>query len=88
MDPKHDFDRTISISLQRDAAIVLYWYLGRELTGRADARLNPSFENPSESISLEALPHALIEPLMDTGHPKEADAIHAAAREHLLRRFE
>lgn len=87
MDPKQDFDRNIGISLQRDAAIVLYWYLGRELTGQADARLNPSFEHRSEPISLEALLHALIEPLMDTGHPKEADAIHAAARQHLLRRF-
>jgi len=87
MNPRFDFERKISLSLQRDEAIVLYWYLTRESSPRPDARLNATFDHPSEKIALDALLQELIYPLMDTGHPKEADAIHAGAQEHLLRRF-
>jgi hypothetical protein len=88
MDAKFDFDRKIDVSLQRDEAIVLYWYLSRELSPCADARLAATFEHPSEQLSLGALLQELVSPLMDTGHPDEADAIIAAAREHLLARFQ
>ena len=87
MDPKYDFERKINVSLQRDEAIVLATFLGRELWKYDDARLKPTFEHPSEPHSLEALLQELIYPLMDTGHPEEHDAIVAAAQEHLMRRF-
>jgi len=87
MDPKFDFERKIDVSLQRDEAIVLYWYLTRVAPLHQDSPLAGTFEHPSEPHSLEALVQELVSPLMDTGHPETADAIIAAAREHLLARF-
>ena len=88
MNPRFDFERKISVTLQRDEAIVLYWYLSRELSPDPGARLNATFEHPSEELSLGALCEELVSPLMDTGHPDEADAIIAGARTHLLARFQ
>jgi hypothetical protein len=85
LDPRYDFDRKISLNLQRDEAVVLLWYLTRELWG--GERLTATCQHPSEPHALEALLQELIPPLLDTGDPKHADAIHAAARDHLLQRF-
>jgi hypothetical protein len=86
MDPKFDFDRKISISLRRDEAIVLYAYLGRELMRHGASRLGSTFEHPSEPHSLDALFQTLIPPLLDTGDPRDSDAIFDAAMAHLLAR--
>jgi hypothetical protein len=83
----HDFDAKVSVSLYRDEAIVLYWYLSREIGIHGEARLQPSYENDAESHGVNALFQEFIKHLMDTGGP-DADSIHAAAVEHLMKRFE
>jgi hypothetical protein len=88
MDPRFDFERKITISLHRDEAIVLLWYLSRELMMHAEERLAPTFQSPAEPHPLRALFQELIPPLIDTGEPKDSDAIYAAAKAHLLARFE
>ena len=79
----HRFDETITIELQRDEAIVLFWYLSRE--AHDGKNLRASFVHPAEEHGLLALHQELIYPLMDTGAP-EAAGIEDAAREHLLKR--
>ena len=76
------FDETIDLKLQRDEAIVLFWYLSRELDKN---NLDGSFIHPAEAHSLHALFQELIRPLIDTGSP-DAAGIEVAAREHLLQR--
>ena len=80
------FDEKISITLQRDAAIVQLWYLTRELWNEGESKLYASFVHPAEPHGLHALLQELIHPLMDTGAP-DAEGIEHAAREHLLSRF-
>ena len=86
MQDKYRFEESISVSLQRDEAIVLFWYLTRELWNKDNNRLQASFVHAAEPHSLESLLQALIVPLMDTGAPA-MQGIEHAAREHLLRRF-
>jgi hypothetical protein len=81
------FEEPISITLKRDEAIVLLWYLTRELWNEDERSLRESFVHPAEAHSLRALLQELIPPLMDTGAP-DAAGIEIAARDHLLRRFE
>jgi hypothetical protein len=50
--------------------------------------LPATFELLSKELSLGALLQELVHPRMDTGHPNEPDPITAAAREHLLARFQ
>jgi len=84
-DPRYDFDRKIGLTLKRDEAIVLLWYLTRELWG--GERLTATCEHPAEPHALEALLQELVPKLTDTGEPAHADAIHVTAQEHLLKRF-
>jgi hypothetical protein len=79
------FDDDITVKLKRDEAIVLFWYLTRELWNKNGETLQPSFVHEAESHSLHALMQELIRPLMDTGAP-DAAGIEDAAREHLLNR--
>ena len=51
------FDETIDLKLQRDEAIVLFWYLSRELD---KTHLDGSFIHPAEAHSLHALLQELI----------------------------
>jgi hypothetical protein len=76
------FEETITLSLQRDEAIVLLWYLSRELDGH---NLSDSFNHAAEPHSLNALLQELIPALIDTGGP-DAAGIEIAARENLLQR--
>ncbi len=76
------FDETVDLKLHRDEAIVLYWYLSRELDRK---NLDASFIHPAEPHSLHALLQELIPALIDTGGP-DAAGIELAAREHLLQR--
>jgi hypothetical protein len=76
------FDESIDLKLRRDEAIVLFWYLSRELDKNS---LDGSFVHPAEAHSLHALLQELIPPLIDTGGP-DAVGIEVAAREHLLKR--
>lgn len=76
------FEETINLSLRRDEAIVLLWYLTRELDTE---HLRDSFIHDAEVHSLQALLQELIPPLIDTGHPDVA-GIEVAARDHLLQR--
>lgn len=80
-----DFEQKIDIPLFRDEAIVLYWFLSREIWQKDQSRLKVSFENEAESHCLQALLQELIPKLIDTGGP-DADQIHAAATEHLMGR--
>ena len=79
------FGESITLQLKRDEAIVLFWYLTRELWGDSP-KLRASFIHPAEEHSLEELLQELVVPLMDTGAPG-ASGIENAAREHLLKRF-
>ncbi len=79
-------DESITLKLQRDEAIVLFWYLTRELWVKEDNKLSASFIHPAEVHSLDALVQQLFPPLMDTGSP-DAAGIEIAAREHLLKRY-
>ena len=83
----YDFDATIAIKLRRDEAIVLQGYLVRELWRSDPGGLQSSITHPAEAHSLEGLLQELIQPLIDTGGP-DSDAIHAAAVEHLMARFQ
>ena len=82
MTEKFRFRETINLTLHRDEAIVLLWYLSRELDGD---NLRDSFIHAAESHGLQALLQELIPVLIDTGAP-EAAGIEVAAREHLLQR--
>jgi hypothetical protein len=81
------FEEPVSVTLKRDEAIVLLWYLTRELWNEHERNLRASFVHPAEAHSLKALLQELIPPLLDTGAP-DAAGIEIAARDHLLRRFE
>jgi len=86
MNSGHRFDETITITLKRDEAIVLLWYLSRELYGIADEKnLKASFVHAAELHGLLALHQELIPPLTDTG-ASGAEGIELAAREHLMSR--
>ena len=80
-----EFDQTISIELKRDEAIVLLWYLTREIWNDEHRKLAASYIHPAEPHSLEALLQELVAPLADTGSPSAA-GIELRAREHLLKR--
>lgn len=83
----HRFDETIALELKRDEAIVLFFYLHRELYMVADEKnLRASFVHDAEVHGLLALHQLLFRPLMDTGAPG-AEGIELAAREHLLKRY-
>jgi len=77
------FDEEVPITLRRDEAIVLLWYLTRELWN--EKNLSTSFVHEAEPHSLDALLQELIPPLMDTGTP-DAEGIEFRARDHLLAR--
>jgi hypothetical protein len=80
------FDKKISIHLSQDEAIVLLFYLSRELWDEDEKNLRQSFVHPAEAHSLHALFQELIPPLtLDTGDPQKS-GIEDAAREHLLQR--
>ena len=79
---KFRFRETINLTLHRDEAIVLLWYLSRELERN---NLGDSFDHAAEPHSLSALLQELIPALIDTGGP-DAAGIEIAAREHLLQR--
>ena len=81
----HRFDETITVTLKRDEAVVLLWYLTRELWNENKKNLRASFLHAAEPHGFEALLQELIPPLMDTGAPAAA-GIENAARDHLLRR--
>ena len=86
MDKYGRFEEKISVTLKRDEAIVLFWYLTRELWKEGDQdNLRASFIHGAEPHSLDALLQELIPPLLDTGAP-DAKGIEHAARDHLLRR--
>ncbi len=80
-----EFDQTISIKLKRDEAIVLLWYLSREIWNEDQRNLAATFIDPAEPHSLQALLQELVAPLTDTGSPS-ALGIELLARKHLLRR--
>ena len=86
MKDRYRFEVSISVELKRDEAIVLLWYLTRELWNQERNRLQASFVHAAEPHSLELLLQALIPLLMDTGAP-DLEGIENAARDHLLRRF-
>ena len=80
------FEEAVSIALRRDEAIVLLWYLSRELWNGGEKNLRPSFVHPAEPHGLHALLQELASALIDTGGP-QATGIEHDARENLARRF-
>ena len=86
MDPLSELNDYVRITLRRDEAIVLQFFLAREL-GRSEAgKLQASFAHPAEELSVEGLLHELGPRLPETGGP-DGDALHKAAIEHLMARF-
>jgi hypothetical protein len=82
----HRFDEAITIELKRDEAIVLFFYLDRELYGVADEKnLRASFVHDAEVHGLLALHQELFRVLMDIGAPSAA-GIEKEARVHLLKK--
>jgi hypothetical protein len=79
-------DERILVKLQRDEAIVMYWYLTRELLRDGAKRLKPTFASPAEELALEGLMHELSPTLSGPATP-EYDVEHEAALEHLSARF-
>ena len=55
-----ELDQTISVQLKRDEAIVLLWYLSREIWNEDHLNLAASFIDPAE-------PHTLTESLRGGG---------------------
>ena len=86
--PKQEFDAKITIALTRDEAIVLRWFLSREIWNKGAERLRSAIEHPSEEHAFNGLLQAFAPPLFDTGDPKYADEIHTAAQAHHMARFE
>jgi hypothetical protein len=87
MSTNPDLQTKINVSLQRDEAIVILWYLSRELWNHDAVRLTASFEHSAEPHGLHALLQELSLQLIDTGNPKHSDAIAQAARSHLVGRY-
>ena len=79
-----DLNTYIQIKLRRDEAIVLQFFLARELEAGS---LKASYAHPAEELSLEGLSQELIPHLTETGGP-DGDALHRAAIEHLMARFQ
>ena len=74
-------------TLRRDEAIVSQFFLAREL-GRSDAgSLKARCAHPADELSLEGLLRELDPRLPETGGP-DGDALHKAAIEHLVARFQ
>lgn len=84
MSKNYRFDKSIIMNLKRDEAIVLAWYLERELVRENEKNLRASFIHAAEVHSL----HALLQELMGTADEIDQIAgIELIAREHLLKRF-
>jgi hypothetical protein len=79
-------DEPVRLNLAADEAIVLLWYLSRELWNCNGERLATSTDHPAEIHALHALLQELIGPLMWTGDPSKGDEIIRAARESLIAR--
>ncbi|MGE3643613.1 MAG: hypothetical protein AB7F96_07140 [Beijerinckiaceae bacterium] len=86
MPPDYDFSRDVTVTLPRDEAIALLWYLTRELWREGQTPMRATFENRAEPHVLEALLQELIHPLLDTGG-EEGGAIHAAAIARVIQRY-
>ena len=81
----YPFDEKVSINLRMDEAVVLLWYLAREVWNGGSASLEGTFDHPAEHHSVKALLQELAVSLIHTGG-KEASQIEQAARESLMRR--
>jgi hypothetical protein len=79
-----DLGERVTLSLQRDEAIVLYCCLGRELEHVGP--LLASLSDPAERLAFEGLFHDMIPKLPEADGP-DGQAILQAARVHLLARF-
>ena len=84
MSANYRFDESIIINLKRDEAIVLAWYLTRELWNEGEKNLRASFIHPAEVHSLDALSHELMH---SSDEIDQIAGIELVAREHLLKRF-
>ena len=80
------FDEKVSINLRMDEAVVLLWFLSREVWNCGSARLEGTFDHQAEHHSVQALLQELTVSLIHTGG-KEASQIEEAARESLMRRY-
>ena len=63
------FEEPVSVTLKRDEAIVLLWYLTRELWNEHERNLRASFVHPAEAHSLKARLQELILPPWIPVHP-------------------
>jgi len=84
----HDyhFDEEVIVNLRMDEAVVLLWYLSREVWNRGSVRLQGTFDHPAEHHSVQALLQELAVRLIHTGG-KESSQIEQAARESLMHRY-
>ena len=79
------FDEKVTIDLRMDEAIVLLWYLSREVWNRGSSRLEGTFDHPAEGHGVQALLQELAVRLINTGSERMRGVEHAA-RESLMRR--
>ena len=82
----YPFDEKVSINLRMGEAVVLLWYLSREVWNRGSARLEGTFDPPAEHHSVQGLLQELAARLILTGG-KEVSQIEQATRESLMRRY-
>lgn len=83
MDPVR-LNQPVRLNLATDEAVVMLWFLTRELWGDQD-RLAKCTEHPAEFHALHALLQELIQPLMWTGGT-DSDEICRAARDSVMAR--
>ena len=82
----YPFDEKVSINLGMHEAVVLLWYLAREVWNGGSARLEGTFDHSAEHHSVQALLQELAARLIHTGG-KEASQIEEGARESLMHRY-
>jgi hypothetical protein len=80
------FDEKVTIDLRMDEAIVLLWYLSREIWNRGSSRLEGTFAHPAESHGVQALLQELATRLIHTGS-ESMRGIEQTARASLMRRY-
>ena len=79
-------DETVTLKLKADEAIVLGYFLSREIWNRGEDRLAHCIEHPAEAHALRSLLQELAPTLIQTGGP-DADESNSAARDALLARY-
>ncbi len=86
MTDSHDrLGGNVTVDLRMDEAVVLLWYLSREVWNHNLSRLAATFDHPAERHGIQSLLQELATRLIHTGSER-MDGIEDVARESLMRR--